>query len=351
MKLLTIIILSIVVLIGCKEDDPFTPPPENAVITKGIYILNEGGFTKSNASLTVYVSDSNKVYSDVFYSANLRSLGDVANDIVFNNNKAFIVVNNSDKIEIISMETHLSLGTITVPGNSPYKIVILNDSKGYFTNFKKGTVTAFNPTTYAITKANISVGKNPQGIIVANGKIFVCNSGNGLDSTISVIDPAVDSIITTINVGKSPADIALDNDGDVTVLCNGFTDYSNSNNDTPGSIVIIDPKTYTIKAMISLPLSNYGHPYELAISSKGYGFTIVKNGVLKFDTKSNSIILPQFIPKTSYSIAVDDATERIYLGDAKDYNSNGKVYIYEKNASIKDSITVGIIPGTIIFKH
>ncbi len=351
MKLITIVLLSIIALIGCKEDDPFTPPPENAIITKGIYILNEGGFTKSNASLTVYVSDSNKVYSDVFYSANLRSLGDVANDIVFNNNKAFIVVNNSDKIEIISTDTHLSLGIITVPGNSPYKITILNDSKGYFTNFKKGTVTSFNPTTYAIIKANISVGMNPQGIIAANGKIFVCNSGNGFDSTVSVIDPALDSVVTTINVGRSPADIAIDNDGEVMVLCNGFTDYSDSNNDTPGSIVVIDPKTLVLKTTIPLPLATFGHPNELAVSSKGYGFTVVKDGVLKFDTKSNSIILPQFIPRTSYSIAVDDATERIYLGDAKDYNSNGKVYIYEKNASIKDSVTVGIIPGTILFKH
>ncbi|HAP36639.1 MAG TPA: hypothetical protein DCQ28_12140 [Bacteroidetes bacterium] len=192
---------------------------------------------------------------------------------------------------------------------------------------------------------------NPQGIIAANGKIFVCNSGNGSDSTVSVIDPAVDSVVTTITVGKSPADIAIDNDGEITVLCNGFTDYSNPNNDTPGSIVVIDPKTFAINRTIPLPLAVYGHPNELAVSSKGYGFTVVKNGVLKFDTKSNSIISSQFIPRTSYSIAVDDATERIYLGDAKDYNSNGKVYVYEKNASIKDSVTVGIIPGTIIFKH
>ena len=47
---------------------------------------------------------------------------------------------------------------------------------------------------------------------------------------------------------------------------------------------------------------------------------------------------------------MDDATERVYLGDAKDYSSNGKVYIYEKDAVLKDSITVGIIPGTIVIK-
>ena len=332
-------------------DDPNASPLENPVVTKGVYVLNEGGFTKSNSSLSVYVPDSNKVYPDVFNAANNRSLGDVANDIVFYDKKAYIVVNNSHKIEIISNETHKTLGTISVPAKSPCKIVILNESKGYFTNLYEGTVTSFNPTSYAIIKENIPVGLNPQGITAANGKIFVCNSGYGYDSTISVIDPTVDSVITTIKVGKSPADIAVDNDGEVIVLNNGFTDYGNSNNDTPGSISVIDPKSFTVVSTIALPLASFGHPNELAVSNKGYGFTVVNNGILKFDTKSNSIISSQYISKQSYSIAVDNVTERIYLGDAKDYNSNGKLYIYEKDATLKDSVTVGIIPGTIIFKR
>ncbi len=345
------VLFSISILVGCRMNDPIAPVQENPVVIKGVYILNEGGFTKSNASLTVYVPDSNTVYPDVFSAANNRSLGDVANDIVIHNNKAYIVVNNSHKIEIISTETHKSLGTIQVPGNSPFKIVILNDSKGYFTNLYKNSVTAFNPTSYAIIKENIPVGLNPQGITAANGKIFVCNSGYGFDSTVSVIDPNIDTVVATIKVGKSPADISVDSDGEIIVLCNGYSDFSNSSNDTPGSIFIIDPKSYTVTSTILLPLATYGHPNELAISNKGYGFTVVNSGILKFDTKSNSIISSLFISKTSYSIAVDNVSERIYLGDARDFASNGKIYVYEKNAVLKDSITTGIIPGTIIFKQ
>ena len=351
MKSIVAIFLSILIFSGCKTNDPSAPLQENPVVTKGVYILNEGGFTKSNSSLSVYVPDSNKVYPDVFNAANNRSLGDVANDIVFFNNKAYIVVNNSHKIEIISTETHKLLGTISVPGNSPFKIAIFNESKGYFTNLYKGTVTAFNPTSYAIIKENIPVGLNPQGITSASGKIFVCNSGYGYDSTVSVIDPTVDSVIATINVGKSPSDIAVDNDGEVIVLNNGLTDFSNSSNDTPGSISVINPKSFSVVSTIALPLALFGHPNELAVSNKGYGFTVVNNGILKFDTKSNSIISSQFISRQAYSIAVDNVTERIYLGDAKDYNSNGKIYVYEKNAALKDSASVGIIPGTIIFKR
>jgi YVTN family beta-propeller protein len=348
---LVICSLIIIALTGCTKEDPTAPIQENPISTKGIYILNEGGFTKSNASLTLYVPDSNRVYADVFSAANGRQLGDVANDIVIYGTKAFIVVNNSHKIEVISTENHASLGTISVPGNSPNKIVIVSETKGYITNLYKGTVTAFNPSTYSIIKDNIAVGLNPQGLAVANGKVFVCNSGYGSDSTISVIDPAVDSVVATIVVARSPSDIALDSDGELIVLSNGYSNFSNPASDTPGALSVIDPKTYKVTSVISLPLNVYGHPFKLTVSNKGYGYTIGDNGVVRFDTKSNTVAALPVIARTAYSVAVDNATERIYLGDARDYNSNGMIYGYDKNGVLKDSASTGIIPGTIIFKR
>ena len=351
MNILRYAFFALIILTGCSKNVPTVSNEDNPISVKGVYILNEGGFTKSNASLTMYVPDSGKVYSDVFFAANNRGLGDVANDIVLYDKKAFIVVNNSHRIEIISTETHKLLGTINLPGNSPNKLVIASPSKGYITNLYKGTVTVFNPATFAVLKADIPVGMNPQGMAVAGGKIFVCNSGYGSDSTVSVIDIAKDSVIAVITTAKSPTDIGIDSDGDVIVLCNGYSDFVNSANDTPGGITVIDPALNKVKTTIQLPLAVYGHPGELALSNSGYGFTAVKNGLLKFDTRSNSIASPVFIQRTAYSIAVDNVSERIYLGDAKDYNSNGKIYIYEKTGMLKDSAVVGIVPGTIVFKQ
>lgn len=351
MNNLKIALCAMILFVGCSKDEPTSTTEGNPLSAKGIYVLNEGGFTKSNASLTLYVPDSGKVYSDVFFAANSRGLGDVANDIVLYDSKAYIVVNNSHRIEVISTETHKLLGTINVSGNSPNKLVIAGPSKGYITNLYKGTVTSFNPSTYAIITTDIPVGMNPQGMAVAGGKLFVCNSGYGSDSTVSVIDIAKDSVIAVITTAKSPTDIGVDSDGDVIVLCNGYTDFVNSSKDTPGNITVIDPSTNSVKATIPLPLSVYGHPGELTLSNNGYGFTVVKNGLLKFDTKTNSIMSAAFVSRTGYSIAVDNVTERIYLGDAKDFNSNGTLYVYEKSGMLKDSATVGIVPGTIVFKR
>lgn len=337
--------------IGCTDDDPTAPVQENPLVTSGVYILNEGGFNKSNASLSVFLPDSHKVYSDVFAAANGRMLGDVGNDIVLYDNKAYIVMNNSHRVDVISTITHASLGTIAVPGNSPFKLTVVNAGKGYITNLYKGTVTSFDPSTYAVIKDDIKVGTNPQGIVTAGGKVFVCNSGYGADSTISVIDPAKDSIVATIAVTASPTDIAVDADGDLIVVSYGVGSYPDPAKESPGAITMIDPKTLTVTATIPLPLATYGHPSELTLSKYGYGFTVVKNGLLKFDTRTNSVITPTFITGTPYSIAVDDATERIYTGDARDFNSSGLLRVYAKSGVQVDSATVGIIPGTIVFKR
>jgi YVTN family beta-propeller protein len=349
-RLFTFLLLSTAIL-GCKKEAPTAPAQGLPTATTGVYVVNQGNFGKSNSSLSFFVPDSNKVYSDVFFAANNRALGDVGNDMVTYEDKGYIVVNNSNKIEIISLDNNKSLGTIVVNGNSPYELAIVSDSKGYITNLYKGTVTSFNPTTYSIIKDGIKVGLNPQGLAVANGKVYVCNSGYGDDSTISVIDPAVDSVVATITVATQPTNIAVDADGNLVVACYGYIDYNNSANDTPGNITFINPNTNSIIATIPLPLSAYGHPSGLAVSAHGYGFIIASNGVAKFDTKAASILAPIFIPKSPYCIAVDDVTENIYLGDAKDYVQNGTLYSYNKTGLLGDSATVGIIPGTIVFKH
>lgn len=341
----------LILIPGCQNDDPVAPILENTLLTNGVYILNEGGFTKSNASLTFYVPDSGKVYPDVFFAANNRGLGDVANDIVLFGSQAFIVVNNSNRVEVISTVDHKSVKALNLPGNSPNRLVIVNASKGYITNLYKGTVTAFDPTSVTVTKDNINVGQNPQGLVAAGGKVFVCNSGYGADSTISVIDPAKDSVIKTITVAVSPTDIAVDSDGDIIVLSYGSYDFIDPTKDQPGGIAVIDPATMSVKKRIPLPLNVYGHPSELTVSSKGYAYFFGTSGVVKFDTKTDAVVAGTVVARQGYSLAVDDVTDRIYIGDARDYSSSGRLYIHSRTGTLIDSVSTGVIPGKIVFKR
>ncbi|MEK7818722.1 MAG: YncE family protein [Bacteroidota bacterium] len=340
------------VITGCKKSNILEtelPLPEN---TKGVYILNEGNFMKSNASLSYFIPDSQKVYQDVYYSANNRALGDAANDIVINQNRAYIVVNNSHKIEVVSTETNKSLGTIQLPNKSPRRIVIYNSNLGYVSNWNDNSITVFNPTTLEIIKNTITVGNQPEGMAIANGKIYVCNSGWGSDSTISVINTTTNEVVKKINVGKQPYDIAVDSDGEIIVKCSGYSDWSNPSNDLPGGIFVINSTSDSVVSKTILSLQTFGHPDKMAVSQGGFALLKVLNGILKFDTKSNQIINQNYISNLSaYGIGIDDAKQKIYVTDPKNYTVNGKVYIYEFSGALRDSITAGLIPSVIAFKR
>jgi YVTN family beta-propeller protein len=350
-KQFNLFVALLVIIAGCTKDNPAVPPTELPPAVTGVFIVNEGGFQKSNASLSFYIPDSHKVYRDIFSAANNRVLGDIANDMVLYGNKGFIVVNNSHKIEVISLETYGSIGTLYLPGSSPYKMVIANQNKGYVTNYAANSVTVFNPGTLQVIK-EIPVGKNPKGILLFNNRVYVCNSGDfSADSTVSVIDVTADSIVKTITVGVGPNDLGVDEDGDIFVRCYGYSDWSNPSNDIAGNIAVINTASNTVSGNIPVPLLTLGHPDKIVVSKKGYGYVLTASGVVKFDTKSNTIASNPIITRFGYGIAIDPVDEQIYLCDPKDFVNNGQILLYSKEGMLRDSVSVGIAPSTIAFKQ
>lgn len=345
-------VIFVLLIGGCNKENPVAAvnndlPPSGA---KGFYIVNEGNYSKSNSSLSFYSTDENKLYKDIYFAANKDTLGDVANDMVIFGLDGYIVMNNSQKIKVISTETQKVTGVISLPGKSPVKTVIVSSLKGYVTNLYDATVSVFNPTTYAKIK-DISVGLNPQGIAVVNGKAYICNSGYGGDSTISVIDISTDAVIKTIAVNTQPTDIGVDAEGDIIVLCYGFSNFTDPSKDTPGSIVEINAQTDAVKSSIPLPLGLYGHPYKMAVSNKGYGFTSTSKGILKFSTVTQTIVNDTLIIAFPYGINVNNSTESIFIADPKDFQNNGEIRIYDKNGVLLSKIDAGKIPNGVTFKN
>jgi YVTN family beta-propeller protein len=355
LKLFSPLLMLLLLLNGCKKNDSITDAGQLPSAANAVYIVNEGGYNKGNASLTMYLPDAGTAYQDVFASVNGRNLGDVAQDMVIYGKNAYIVVNNSQKIEVVTLETMKSVGTITIPGSkSPYKIAIYSDTKGYVTNLYDNSVTVFNPTSLAIVKERIPVGLNPQEIILANGKLYVCNSGYGADSTVSVIDPLTDAVVKTIVVGKSPSQIGTSVDGKLIVNCLGeSTDYTDPTKGPAGSIVKIDPATQTVTGSLVLPTAVYGHPSKMAISPLGYAYVAVMGSVLKMETATMTVVNAKFIPLTTeniYGMAYDNATNRLYLADAGGFVSAGTVTIYDATGQSVTSFKSGIASSTIVFK-
>jgi hypothetical protein len=350
-SLFSVLLVVTALLFGCRSN-PTAPSTETPNAATGVYVVNEGNIMRGNSSLTLYLPGSAKTYGDVFAAANGRPLGDTGNDIAILAGKVYIVVSGSQKIEVISAEDQRSVGTLVFPGQrTPYRLAIVNESRAFVTNLYDTTVTCFNPSTLQIIGDRVRVGRNPQGIAYANGKIYVCVSGFGYDSTVVVFNATTGASIKTVAVGDSPNDIGVGANNVVYVKCDGRSDYNDSSKDTPGSLVAINSDNDVIITKAVLPLATYGHPGRLTVGSKGYGFFASKNGIHQFRLYNSlieiNVTLIASLP--AYGLTLDDTADLLYATDAKDYVQNGDVYIFDLQGKQKAKFQAGVIPGALAF--
>ena len=150
----------------------------------GVFIIDEGNFMGGNGSLSFYSYDSSKVYNDLFSEVNGRPLGDVPNSMEIYGDKAYIVVNNSGKIEIIKKNTLESVSTITGL-ISPRNIGFVNSSKAYVTSMYSDSLIIINLNDNSIS-GYIDLRRSSESIVIAGDKAFVANWVGG--NEVMVID-------------------------------------------------------------------------------------------------------------------------------------------------------------------
>jgi len=341
-------VLALVLLTaGCVKDPTSTGGGEKTPKLSGAFILNEGNFRAANGSLSFYDPQLDSVQNDIFKDINLRPLGDVVQSMTVIDTLGYIVVNNSDKIEIISLKTWKSKNTINLPaGSSPRYLADAGDGTAYVTNLYTNSVIVINLSNNQV-EATIGVGTNPEELAVVNGKAYVANSGFGRSNTVSVIDIATRKVVKTITVGDNPRSVRVDAEDEVHVLCSGRWPAWNDSTDkgTDGSLYVISSET---DAKIDSFVIT-GHPSRLSLDGETTGYFLNDGHVVTYSTKNNEITNPTFITGFFYGLEVDPLSKNIYLLDAKDYIQNGTLSIYNAEGTLKTAHIVGIIPGSITF--
>ncbi len=119
MNKLTLLALTLgLIFTSCTSDDD--PVVEiKGDYENGILISHEGNFTSGNASVSYVSNDYSIVENSVFNNVNSRLLGDTAQSIAFNEGLAYIIVNVSQKIEVVDRYTFKSIATIDTGFNKP----------------------------------------------------------------------------------------------------------------------------------------------------------------------------------------------------------------------------------------
>lgn len=364
MKRLLKILPLILTVLAC-DPEPVLLEPSQVIADgdhTGIFVLSEGLFNQNNSTLSwidfsTGLPDSWNASTgtsyDIFQKVNGRRLGDTANDMILHGNRIYIAVSESSTIEILEASTCRSIGQISMQRNgvpSEPRRLTAHGRYVYACCFD-GTVQRID-TLLLKTVETIRIGRNPDGICYADGKLFVSNSGgldfNNPDSTVSVIDLDTFTEIKRINVRSNPGSIYSDATG-VYVVSRGIFDYGTMDYDS--RLHRIDTQTYEVTHTYDIPILNMD-----IVDGKAWFYGYGAGGTIQIlDLTDGTVIDSDFITdgtrvECPYSIKVEPTTHKVYVCDAKDYVTPGSLLCFSPDGHLLYRVHgIGINPNTVAF--
>lgn len=353
--LFSVAIALLFLITSCKKDEP-TPvvPSEN-----GFYIINEGAFSQANASLSFFNTDKDSLINDYYSLLVGRPLGDVLQSMSFNNGRIFLVVNNSQKIEVVDSASFTAIRSIT-GFTSPRGIYFYKD-KAYVTDAQSNKITVLNATTFEKLK-EIPVEGFTDRMVFLEGKFYVTvqqffsYTASSLKGLI-VLNPETDAVEDYLELREGAYDIVLDANNKIWVMCSG--DYAAPVN---GALYRINPTLLAVEQEFSFPgLAYFGSALKLSANKQFIYFTapdpsggFTETDIFKMSVTSGTLPSAPFYDgagKYIYGYGVNESGNELYILDAVGGGQKGNIIKVDATTGA-DIFTreVGYFPSNIVFK-
>lgn len=358
---------------ACREDEQIflsdsvqVTLPLVGTRIKGFYQLNEGNMGTNGASLDYFDYTTGYYTRDIFSERNpniVKELGDVGNDIQVYGQKVYAIINVSNLVVVFDVRTARKLKEIEIP-NCRY--LAFHDGKAYVSSYagpvqidpnaEKGLVAEIDTVTLKLMR-KVTVGYQPEEMVVHEGKLYVANSGGyrapNYDRTVSVVDLETFEEKKKIEVAINLYRMAIDKRGDIYVSSRG--DYKNIS----PNLYVIDSRTDEVKQCLDIPVggmcmsgdSLYYYSVAYSMTSGGNRVTY---GIL--DTRTKKEITDRIITDGTekeimipYGLAINPETKEILMSDAQNYVVTGFVYCFSPEGKLRWKTQGGNIPGHFAF--
>ncbi|HPC36276.1 MAG TPA: T9SS type A sorting domain-containing protein [Candidatus Marinimicrobia bacterium] len=306
------------------------------------FILCEGNFNSTNASLW-QLTGTNELIGPVHWNFDDKPLGDVAQNLKIYRNKLFIVVNNSNSLEVMSLANGVTYErTISLPSAGPRDIAFVNDH-AYITCWYLPGILSLDLNTWQIDDT-IAINGLPDNIIADKGKLYTSiamNSDWSSADKVLVLEYVSGEFVPsdTFTVISGPNQLLL-HENRLYVLSTYYDDAWN---------------TYTGTSCINLETnqvikrdqgSSFNFCDDIAlINDKIYRSY---NGGVAPLTDSLTIDTNKIIGNFSgiYSMAFDG--KYIFIG-LSDYSAPDQVIILDTLGNEINTLNVGVCPGSFAF--
>jgi YVTN family beta-propeller protein len=226
--------------------------------------------------------------------------------VFFDAASARVYVAHADRVSVVDGKTGAPIGEIAgIPGGTHGIAFAKDGTRGYTDDGEAGAAIPFDPATLK-PAAPLPAGEDDDAMAAdpASGHIFVMNGDSG---KVTVIDPAQNAVIGTVELGgKLEAAVA---DGKGRLYINGA-----------GKREIIRLNTASLKVEARFPVPDCESPHGMALDrERGRIFTsCVNEQLVVVDADQGGVIATLPIGKGTDAAAYDPKRRRIFSSNGRD---------------------------------
>ena len=335
----------------------------------GMYVLCEGNMGSNKCTLDYLDLSGNTptvhYWRNIYAERNpsvVKELGDVGNDIKIYGSKMWIVVNCSDKVEVVRADNCQRIGQVDIP-NCRY--VTFDGPYAYVSSYvgpvdlnaeaQIGMVYQVDTLTLQETKT-VEVGYQPEEMAVVDGKLYVANSGGYIapiyDHTVSVIDLNTFTEERKIDVGVNLHRCRADQYGQLWVSSRG--NYINRSaclywleKDAQGQMKVGAslPQAVSDLCIVGDSLYYFGSEWSETEQRNTISYGIINVRTHELVTNKLSDAPEVAAMRMPYGIIVNPQERDFYLMDAKNYVSSGELLHFLPDGTFDWKVSTGDIPG------
>ncbi|MGB0805439.1 MAG: YncE family protein [Salibacteraceae bacterium] len=330
----TCLFTGLIIFTGCtKNYDDYGPQGElgNVEIPRSssVIVLNEGNFMFGNGSVSWVDLENQNTSQEVFKTVNGFPLGDVPQSMIVSDSVGYVVVNNSSKIEVVTMPEFSSVSTIT-GFNSPRQMAIISEQPkiAWVTDLYANKIWEVNLDTRQIIGSISNAGWN-ENIMKWKSLALVLNK---TDSVINVFDIATKSLIKTYQVSTGIVDFQFSSFSELKVLAKGGI--------------------YRINLLLDGVYEEYAFsvtrtPLKMAYDSINQTTYFLDGDLYRYSNNGLTMLKSVAPGSNFYGLAVNN--EKVYLTDTKDYVQPGELNVYSYDFQTETVFPMGVNPQFIFF--
>lgn len=340
------ILLCLLLFGSCEEEEPSPPDDTITSFSDGIFISCEGAFGQGNAAVYFLDPEKSQYVPEIYNNVNQKPVGDVLQSIGLEDDKAYLVVNNSGKIIQVNVNDFIETGTIE--GLSAPTTIEIENGKGYIGSLYSQHILVADINSLTVTDS-IFLGEQSNEVLEEDNKLWVLSQseyqGRIKDHIyfIKLSDRSIDSL----KVGSNPVQWTLGGDDQLYVYCQGAESA-----DGPAIYKInISSQSVDQKTEIDAPVGLFS---KLAYDENNNRILVqLTDGIYTYQIGSGELSDSPLMDLANieflYGLGVSPENGDIYIGDAKDFSSAGSVYIFTSDGQAKGNLQVGIAPNHFYF--